>query len=73
MARLRFTSSEVTNADLCFSRKGSHANYYIIDLIKTVLLINQLTNQSASNKLFHVGMITKFRFSKFIFTEDKIR
>ena len=37
MARLRFTSSEATNADLCFPKKGSHTQIrYIIDLIKTV-------------------------------------
>ena len=39
MARLRFTSSDATNADLCFSREGSHTQiHYVIDLIKTVSL-----------------------------------
>ena len=39
MAGLRFTSSEATNADLSFPKKGGHTEiHYIIDLIKTVSL-----------------------------------
>ena len=34
MARLRFTSSEATNTDLCFPKKGSQTQiHYIIGLI----------------------------------------
>ena len=57
MARLRFTSSEATNADLCFPKKGSHTQiHYITDLIKTVSL-NRITSKSASNKLFRVRIV----------------
>ena len=72
--KVGFTSSETTNADLCFWRKGSHTQiYYITNLIKMISLFNRLPSQSASHKLFRVGIATKFRFSKIIFAEDKIR
>ena len=39
MAMLIFTSSEATNAELCFPKTGSHTQIHcVIDLIKTVSL-----------------------------------
>ena len=70
MARLRFTSSEATNADLRFQIKGSHKQIHVIDLIKTVFF-NRLNSKSASNKLFRMRIVVSF--SKVIFTEVKIR
>ena len=72
-AKLRFTSSKATNADLCFSRKGSHTQiHYVIISLKS-FLFNRLTSQNASNRLFRLRIVTKFDFSKIIFTDDKIR
>ena len=73
-AKVGFTSSETTNDDLCFWRKGSHTQiYYITNLIKMISLFNRLTGQSDSYKIFRVGIATKFRFSKIILAEEKIR
>ena len=74
MARLRFTSSEATT--LIFVSQGKESQtqiHYVVNLIRTISLFNRLTSQSASNKLFRSGIVTKFRFSKIIFTEGKIR
>ena len=72
-AKLRFTSSKATNADLCLSRKGSHTQIHYVIISLKRFLFNRLTSQSASNRLFRLRIVTKFDFSKIIFTDDKIR
>ena len=72
-AKLLFTSSKATNADLCFSRKGSHTQIHYVIISLKRFLFNRLTSQSASNRLFRLRILTKFDFSKVIFTDDKIR